>query len=150
MLKQQIDSLKRQLFGGGKSEKIDRDQALLALGEMEARQKQMQEQQVSYTRSKPTGNRKSATERFEKVPVTETVEIVPEEVKADPDLYEAIGADETFEIDITPPRSSSSGSSAGLSSVTALIEAFLRWWLQPPRGPFRAATPRLDWSVGWS
>ena len=104
LLKQQIDWLKRQLFGGGKSEKIDRDQALLALGEMEARQKQMQEQEVSYTRTKPTAQRKGSTERFEKVPVTETVEIVPEEVKADPDLYEQIGAEETFEIDITPPK----------------------------------------------
>jgi cell division septum initiation protein DivIVA len=37
LLKQEIDWLKRQLFGGGKSEKIDRDQALLALNEMEAR-----------------------------------------------------------------------------------------------------------------
>ena len=104
LLKQQIDWLKRQLFGGGKSEKIDRDQALLALGEMEARQKQMQEQEVSYTRAKPTAQRRCPAERFEKVPVTETVEIVPEEVKADPDLYEQIGAEETFEIDITPPK----------------------------------------------
>ncbi|MBC2601248.1 IS66 family transposase [Puniceicoccus vermicola] len=104
LLKQQIAWFKRQLFGGGKSERIDRDQALLALEEMETRQKQMERQEVSYIRSKARQRSKGAIERFEKVPVAETVEIVPEEVKADPDLYEQIGAEETFEIDITPPK----------------------------------------------
>src|SRR5690606_29105132 len=34
----------------------------------------------------------------------ETVEIVPEEVKAEPELFERIGQEETFEVDIVPPR----------------------------------------------
>lgn len=104
LLKQQIDWLKRQLFGGGKGEKIDRDQALLALGQMEARQKEIEEEQITYTRSKSPERRKGAIERFENVPVTETVEIIPEEVKADPELFEQIGVEETFEIDIIPPQ----------------------------------------------
>lgn len=104
LLKQQIAWLKRQLFGGGKSEKIDRDQALLALEEMESRQKEAEQQEVSYLRSKASRKTKGAIERFEKVPVAETVEIVPEEVQADPGLYEQIGVEETFEIDVTPPK----------------------------------------------
>jgi len=36
--------------------------------------------------------------------VQETVIIEPEEVKADPELYERIGEEETFEVDITPPK----------------------------------------------
>jgi transposase len=104
LLKQQIDWLKRQLFGGGKSEKIDRDQALLALGEMQASQKEVDKEEITYTRSKTPAQRKGPIERFENVPVTETVEIIPDEVKADPDLYEQIGSEETFEIDIIPPQ----------------------------------------------
>ncbi len=36
--------------------------------------------------------------------MTETVEIVPEPVKQDPDLYERIGEERTFEIDVVPPK----------------------------------------------
>jgi transposase len=38
------------------------------------------------------------------VPVTETVEIVPEAVQRDPEVYERIGEERTFEIDLTPAR----------------------------------------------
>ena len=34
----------------------------------------------------------------------ETVVIEPDEVKADPDLYERIGVETTFEVDITPTK----------------------------------------------
>jgi hypothetical protein len=36
--------------------------------------------------------------------VQETVEVVPAEVKAEPDLYERIGEERTFEADVTPPK----------------------------------------------
>jgi transposase len=36
--------------------------------------------------------------------VQETIEIVPAEVKAQPDAYERIGEERTFEIEITPPK----------------------------------------------
>jgi len=38
------------------------------------------------------------------VPVTETVEIVPEAVQREPEVYERIGEERTFEIDLTPAR----------------------------------------------
>ena len=38
------------------------------------------------------------------MPVAQTVEILPEQVKADPDIWERIGEEETFEIDITAPK----------------------------------------------
>ena len=36
--------------------------------------------------------------------MTETIEIVPEEVKANPEMFERIGPEETFEVDIVPPQ----------------------------------------------
>jgi hypothetical protein len=36
--------------------------------------------------------------------VTETVEIVPEEVKAEPEAFERIGEERTFEVDIALPK----------------------------------------------
>jgi transposase len=36
--------------------------------------------------------------------VQETVEVVPAEVKAEPDLYKRIGEERTFEVDVTPPK----------------------------------------------
>jgi len=38
------------------------------------------------------------------IQVTETVEIVPEAVKQDPGLYERIGEERTFELDLIPAR----------------------------------------------
>jgi transposase len=43
-------------------------------------------------------------ERFADLTVKETVVIEPEEVKAEPALYECIGDERTFEVDITPPK----------------------------------------------
>lgn len=43
-------------------------------------------------------------EVFAGLPVTETVEIVPDEVKAEPAAFERIGEERTFEVDIALPR----------------------------------------------
>src|SRR5690606_21086959 len=55
-------------------------------------------------RKKPANKRQSLEEKFAHVPVKETVEVVPEEVKADPGSYERIGEEKTFELDIIPPQ----------------------------------------------
>jgi transposase len=43
-------------------------------------------------------------EVFAKLPVLETVELVPEEVKAEPDAFEKIGEERTFEVEIIGPK----------------------------------------------
>ncbi|WP_161554899.1 IS66 family transposase [Ereboglobus luteus] len=43
-------------------------------------------------------------EAFEKLPVTETLVIEPDEVKAEPAAYEKISEEHTVELDITPPK----------------------------------------------
>jgi transposase len=104
LLKAKIEWLTRQLFGTGKSEKIDRDQLLIELDDLR-RQQEAQTESLAYERRKPQPKEKQpAAERFKDLPVDEVVEIVPEEVRADPELYEQIGLEETFEVDVQPPR----------------------------------------------
>lgn len=61
-------------------------------------------QQISYERVKQEARRVSAQERFEKLPVKETIELIPDEVKAAPGQYEKIGEERTFEVDVIPPQ----------------------------------------------
>jgi len=107
LLETQIAWLKKQLFGPGKSETLDRAQLLLQLGELEklAAVPTRPVQQVSYERTAPSKPaRMVPAETFAHLPVKETVEIVPEAVQKDPELYERIGEERTFEVDVVPPR----------------------------------------------
>lgn len=104
LLKSQLEWFKRNLFGTGKSEKIDALQTRLGLDMPESSASEPAKQKIAYERSAAKAKRTVPAEHFEKVPVAETVEIVPEEVKADPNRYERIGAEETFEVEITPPK----------------------------------------------
>ncbi len=105
-LRTQIEWLKKKVFGGGKSEKLDQAQLLLALEALEKLEEQteIKPQVVSYERAARSKPRQAPAEQFKNLPVTETVEIVPDEVKADPEMFERIGREETFEVDIIPPQ----------------------------------------------
>jgi len=95
--------LKRQLFGPGKSEKIDRLQTSLPLEETPTAPAKVE--QISYERvASPKPQRETPAEAFRNVPVKETVVIEPEEVKRNPEAYERIGEERTFEIDVTAPQ----------------------------------------------
>jgi hypothetical protein len=62
-------------------------------------------QSVSYERRAPAAERRPAPEKpFEKLPVLEVVVVEPEAVKTNPETYEKIGEERTFEVDITPPK----------------------------------------------
>lgn len=104
LLREQLGWLQRQSFGS-KSEKLDARQILLALEAQEAQAKRKEEELVKVRehmkRRQPVEPPK---ERFKHLPVSETIEIVPEEVKAEPDAYEKIGEESTFEVVIDPPR----------------------------------------------
>src|SRR5690625_5859053 len=105
VLRAQIDWLKKQVFGGGKSEKINRAQLLLQLDLLEKQEEAVRKlESISYERQKPSKTRQAPAEQFKDLPVDETIEIVPEEVKANPEMFEQIGQEETFEVDIVPPR----------------------------------------------
>ena len=99
--------LTRQLFGPGKSEKYDRAQLLLELEQLQgqAQAPSVETETITYERKKEGRQRREVpAEHFAQVPVKETVEIIPEDVKLNPELYEKISQEETFEIDIIPPK----------------------------------------------
>jgi transposase len=107
VLRAQIEWLKKQLFGGGKSEKLDRAQLLLKLGELEklAATAERATETITYERPKgPAEKRPLPAETFAHLPVQETVEIVPAAVQQEPAAYERIGEERTFEVDVTPPK----------------------------------------------
>ena len=97
--------LRKQLFGPGKSEKLDRLQVNLPLEGVAEKPIPAKIQKVSYERlAAPREKRPVPAEAFKNVPVKETIVIEPDEVKADPEAYERIGEERTFEVDIVPPQ----------------------------------------------
>lgn len=105
-LEAQVTWFKKQLFGAGKNEKLDPAQRQLDLHGVDEVRAEVSErtEKITYERSKSREPRQSAAETFAHLPVTETVTIVPEAVKNDPDLYEQIGEERTFEIDMIPGK----------------------------------------------
>jgi transposase len=104
ILRAQIEWFRKQLFGGGKSEKLDQAQLVLRLGEAEkSATRMLMPKLVSYERQAPKA-RPTPAENFANLPVTERIEIVPPEVQAHPELYERIGEERTFEVDILAPQ----------------------------------------------
>jgi len=106
VLRAQIAWLKQQLFGPGKSETLDRAQLRLKLDALEKLAAPAQSTlTITYERTRaPAQKRVAAAEAFSHLPVQETVEIIPEPVKAEPELYERIGEERTFEVDVVPPK----------------------------------------------
>jgi transposase len=107
VLRASIAWLKRELFGPGKSEKLDRTQLLLRLAELEklSAAAEAPKQTITYERtSAPREKRPLAAETFAKLPVKETIEIIPEPVQAEPEAFEKIGEERTFEVDVVPPQ----------------------------------------------
>jgi transposase len=105
-LRAQIAWLKQKLFGPGKSETLDRAQVLLQLGELEKlAAAERPTETISYERpSGPAPKRTLPAESFAHLPVKETIEIIPAAVRADPSLYEKIGEERTFEVDLVAPQ----------------------------------------------
>lgn len=107
-LKRQLEWLRRQVFGPRKGERLDRLQLLLKLEEVEAAlaaKAAAPKQAVSYERTVPKPEKRAApAELYAKLPIKETVVIEPEAVKAEPEAFERIGEERTFEVEITPPQ----------------------------------------------
>ena len=102
----QLALMKRQVFGAGKSEKLDRLQLQLKLKELEekAAQAEAPKLAVAYERTAPVPKRAVPAELFAQLPVVETVVAIPAEVKQAPEAFEQIGEERTFEVEITPPQ----------------------------------------------
>lgn len=104
ILREQVNWLKQQLFGTGKSERLDAAQMRLQLEALEE-QLEAATEKVTYERRVPkAGKHETPAERFKDLPVEETVVIEPDEVQAEPEAFEKISEEETFEVDIHPPK----------------------------------------------
>ena len=107
VLRAQIAWLKQKLFGSGQSETLDRAQLLLQLGALEKLATAAERPPATITYERPAGPAPPRTlpaESFAHLPVQETVVVLPAAVQADPTLYERIGEERTFEIDLVPPK----------------------------------------------
>jgi transposase len=104
VLRAQIEWLRKQVFGGRKSERLADAQMTLTLGALEKRaERDPESRTVTYERVAPKA-RPTPAETFAALPVTEVLEIIPEEVQAHPEAYERIGEERTFEVDIVQAR----------------------------------------------
>ncbi len=104
-LQAEVAWYRRQVFGA-RSEKLAIDPPAQAkLGLPETPLSERKTQAVSYERRTPaTEKRPMPAEVFAKLPVAETVEILPEEVKAQPELFEKISEEKTFEVELIGPQ----------------------------------------------
>lgn len=76
---------------------------LVELGKLAATQRP--NATITYERpAGPAPRRTLPAESFAHLPVKETVEIIPEPVRADPSHYEKIGEERAFEVDVIPPQ----------------------------------------------
>ena len=106
LLKAQISWLKQKLFGGGQSERLDRAQLLLQLGELEKLAATAgATTTVTYERTTPRPETRTVpAATFAHLPVAETIVIEPPAVQAEPAAFERIGEERTFEVDVLPPK----------------------------------------------
>jgi transposase len=105
-LRAQLAWYRKQMFGRS-SEKLPvptpAAQEKLSLGELPQSEPRLQK--IQYERRPPSGEKRpTPAELFKDLPVTETIELIPEEVQAEPGAYEKISEERTFEVDIIGPR----------------------------------------------
>jgi len=104
-LKAEVAWFRRQVFGA-RSEKLVVDSPTQAkLGLPETPQAERKTQSVVYERRAPAAEKRPLpAEVFAQLPVVETIEILPEEVKAQPELFEKISEEKTFEVELIGPQ----------------------------------------------
>lgn len=105
-LRAQVAWFQRQMFAGSRSEKLPMESpGQTKLGLPESPERAATTQTVNYERRAPAPEKRPMpAEVFAKLPVLETVELVPEEVQAEPDAFEKIGEERTFEVEIIGPK----------------------------------------------
>ncbi|NBW84919.1 MAG: IS66 family transposase [Proteobacteria bacterium] len=99
----EIASLKKKLYGTGKSEKIDpKQEELFDKDEIELSRPnddKLVEFEISYTRKEGKKPKLSKESKYQHLPTKEEIVYIPEEVQKNPDQYEEIGEETTFEIE---------------------------------------------------
>ena len=104
-LEAQVAWYRRQMFGA-RSEKLVVDSPQQTkLGLPETPKVEHETRTVTYERRAPSPEKRPLPAAvFKDLPVTETVEILPEEVQAEPEAFERISEERTFEVDLVGPK----------------------------------------------
>jgi hypothetical protein len=104
-LRAQVAWFRKQVFGG-RSEKLPVESPVQAkLGLPDTPQGAAKTHTITYERRTPAAEKRPMpAEVFAGLPVQETIEIVPDEVKAEPAAFERISEERTFEVDIIGPK----------------------------------------------
>jgi len=104
-LQAQVAWFQRQMFGS-RSEKLPvQVPGQTKLGLPETPQHERAKQTVTYERRTVAPQKRPIpAEVFANVPVIETLELVPDEVKAEPDAFEQISEERTFEVELIGPK----------------------------------------------
>ena len=107
-LQARVAWFQRQMFAGSRSEKLPIESAAqtkLGLAEVPQSQQAAKTQTVSYERRAPEPEKRpQPAEVFAQLPVHEIVEIIPDEVQAEPGAFEKISEERTFEVEIVGPK----------------------------------------------
>lgn len=105
VLRGQLEWYQRDKYGPGKSETLDRAQILMKLEGLTTKGAEPKVQTVTYERTKPSGEKRPLpAQTFAHLPIRETLVIEPEEVQAEPEAFERIGEERTFEVEVVPPQ----------------------------------------------
>lgn len=104
MLRQQLDWLKKQIYGSGKSEKLDKSQLGLGIDDEASEAPAAESIPVPAHERKRRAPAKTKDESYGHLPIKRSHTIIPDEVQANPDAYEQIGEERTFELGITAPE----------------------------------------------
>ena len=102
LLNQKVQVLMKRLFGR-KSEKLDKRQLELLLGELDALESDDDDDPPPSSPTPRKKKRASKPRLPENLP-TEDVVVDPDEVKADPEAYKRIGEEVTEELDVIPTQ----------------------------------------------
>ena len=96
----------RKMFAGGWSEKLPPESPGQAKRGLPRFAGTVRDDPGGELRSPGAGAGETANEGavFAKLPVLETVELIPAELTAEPDAFEKIGEERTFEVEISEPR----------------------------------------------
>ncbi len=107
LLQEKVQYLLKKLFGRG-SEKLSPDQMEMVFEELRELQDALEQAEetteLEEIKESRRGKRKPLEERIPKDLPTERVVIIPEEVKAQPELYKKVGEETLEELDVTPTR----------------------------------------------
>lgn len=104
-LETQLEWFRRNQFGGGKSERMDTAQLLFDLEQSKAQLEEQNQVIAEHERRVSRNNKRIGyDQRFANLPVKKTIELIPDEVKADPELYEEIGEESSYRVELDPPK----------------------------------------------